>query len=186
MRREVEMIVPEEGAVLRIESYKYGEHFHRMWKKSVVLKSGEPLIIANENVEVVEADGRKWRFPGLTIGCFHRTEWFHTLVVFGEDEHFRFYTHIASPYRYRDGVLSYIDYDLDLKVDRDGRRRWVDREEFEQNRVRYSYPDEVLENIEQAVRRVDRLARERKEPFTLEWVNRWYHRFQSYKFRLME
>ena len=84
------MIVPEEGAVLRIESYKYGEHFHRMWKKSVVLKSGEPLIIANENVEVVEADGRKWRFPGLTIGCFHRTEWFHTLVVFGEDEHFRF------------------------------------------------------------------------------------------------
>lgn len=180
------MIVPEEGAVIRIESYKHGEHLHRIWKKSLVLEKGEPLVIANYNVEVVEADGREWVFPGLTIGRFHRFDWYHTLVVFGEDGNYRFYTHIASPYRYRDGVLSYIDYDLDLVVEKNGARRWVDREEFDQNRVRYSYPDKVVKQIENAVERVDRMACRGEEPFTSGWVSRWYHRFQSYKSRLME
>lgn len=180
------MIVPEEGAVIRIESYKHGERLHRIWKKSVVLEKGEPLIIANYNVEVVEADGREWIFPGLTIGRFHRAAWFHTLVLYGRDGNHRFYTHIASPYRYRDGVLSYIDYDLDLVIEKDGACRWVDREEFDQNRLRYSYPDETLKKIEEAVGCVDRLVRRGEEPFTSGWVNRWYHRFQFYKSRLME
>ena len=48
------MILPEEGAVIRIESYKHGERLHRAWKKSLVLEKGEPLVIANYNVEVVE------------------------------------------------------------------------------------------------------------------------------------
>jgi protein associated with RNAse G/E len=180
------MILPEEGAVIRIESYKHGERLHRAWKKSLVLEKGEPLVIANYNVEVVEADGREWVFSGLTIGRFHRFDWYHTLAVFGKEGNFRLYTHIASPYRYRNGVLSYIDYDLDLVVEQDGERRWVDREEFDQNRVRYSYPDEVVKKIEETVERVDRMARSGEEPFTPEWANRWYHRFQSYKSRLME
>jgi protein associated with RNAse G/E len=180
------MVVPEEGAVIRIESYKHDGRLHRAWKKSVVLKKGEPLIIANYNVEVVEADGREWVFPGLTVGSFHRSAWFHTLVVYGEEGNHRFYTHIASPYRYRDGVLSYIDYDLDLVAEADRMGLWVDQEEFDQNRIRYSYPDEVIQKVEEAVGRVGSLIRSREEPFTSEWVDRWYHRFQSYKSRLME
>lgn len=180
------MFLPEEGTVIRIESYKHGEQLHRTWKKSIVLESGEPLIIANYNVEVVEKDGREWIFPGLTIGRFHRSNWFHTLVMYGKDGPVRFYTHIASPYRYRDGVLFYIDYDLDLVAARDGSYQWVDREEFDRNRVRYDYPDEVLKKIEEAVRHVERLVRRREEPFTSEWVNRCYHRFLSYKSRLLK
>lgn len=177
------------GDIVRIESWKHDGSLHRVWKKSVVLFPGEPLILANLDVEVVESDGREWVSPGLAICQFHRNEWFHTILLFDEQEKpCQYYTNIASPCRIENGVISYIDYDLDMIADVDLRYRWVDQDEFEANRRKMNYPIEVVCQVERAVKRLEERVRRREAPFTPSFVRKWYHQFLLFKekYRLME
>ncbi|HDU1271196.1 TPA: hypothetical protein REU98_002458, partial [Listeria monocytogenes] len=55
------MYLPKEKEIIQIKSYKHNGKLHRTWKKTVVLKSTENIIIGgNDHTLVVEADGRKW------------------------------------------------------------------------------------------------------------------------------
>lgn len=172
----------KKGDVVRIESRKHDGSLHRVWKKSVVLSPGEPLILANHDVEVVESDGQEWVSPGLAICQFHRNEWFHTILLFDEREKpCQYYTNIASPCRIENGVISYIDYDLDMIVDIDFRYRWVDQDEFEANRRKMDYPKDVVYEVERAVKRLEERVRRREAPFTPSFVRKWYHQYLLFK-----
>ncbi|SEN73309.1 DUF402 domain-containing protein [Lihuaxuella thermophila] len=175
----------QSGEIVRIESYKHGKKIHRIWKESVILKHGEPLILANYNAQVVERDGKEWIFPGLSIVHFSSQQWFHTVLLY--DEQFRlknYYCNIASPYQFVDGrpkTLTYIDYDLDLIVEPDLGYRWVDEDEFRENSVRYRYPAGVIEQVKLARRQLVEAIHQREEPFTRDFAQTWYHQYLSLK-----
>jgi protein associated with RNAse G/E len=172
----------EKGDLIRIESLKYGGRLHRIWKGSVVLRAGDPLVLANFNAEVVERDGKEWIFPGLAVCFFSATRWYHTVMLYDDTFHLKeYYCHIASPCRF-DGktkTLSFTDFDLDLIARPDLSFRWVDQDEFEANRIRYSYPKDVVSRIETAKKELERAIRRNEEPFAPEFAEFWYHQFLS-------
>lgn len=172
----------KQGDTIRIESYKHGGTLHRAWKKSVILRSEDPLILANQDVEVVEKDGDEWIFPGLAICRFSRQDWFQTVILYDEEFRLkRYYCHIASPCRIdsESGTLAYIDYDLDLSVGPDLKAEWLDEDEFSENRIRYGYPDEVLKSIAEARRQLEERIHRREEPFSPEFAPYWCKRYLS-------
>lgn len=172
------------GEIVRIESYKHEKQIHRIWKESIILKSGEPLILANYNAQVVEGDGKEWIFPGLSIVHFSSQRWFHTVLLYDEQFHLKnYYCNIASPYQFdcRRKTLTYVDYDLDLIVEPDFGYRWVDEDEFRENSVRYRYPAGVLEQVRLARQQLEETIHRREEPFTHEFAQTWYHQYLSLK-----
>ncbi|MDA8352858.1 MAG: DUF402 domain-containing protein [Firmicutes bacterium] len=173
------------GDRIRIESRKYDGGFHRSWLQSVVLKTQDPLLVANRDVQVTESDGSQWFTKGLAICQFHRDEWFNTIVLFDARGSYRFYCNLASPYTWQQGVLVYTDFDLDLLVEADGSYRWLDREEFEQNRRLYSYPPQLVKRIREAALQLEERVRSGEAPFTPGFVRTGYHLYLSYKNYLM-
>lgn len=173
------------GDILRIESRKHDGTFHRSWKRSVVLDTGEPLLLANKNVEVTESDGRKWVSEGLALCQFHRNRWFNTIVLYSPSGSYRFYCNIASPCLLEGDRLLYTDYDLDLLIESDLSHRWLDRDEYEKNRHRHGYPGEVTRRVAEAVAELETLVTEGREPFTSGFVQTGYHLFLSYEKQLM-
>src|SRR5690606_19380837 len=124
--------------------------FHRLWKASTVLKTGEPLIVANHDAQVVEADGVEHVFPGLAICLFSKMDWFHPVILFDSKERVKkYYVDIASPYEWdeRKKTLKYVDYDLDLIIQPDFSYVWVDQDEYQRNKVLYKYPESVIKRI---------------------------------------
>lgn len=170
---------PYVGSSIRIESYKHDRSLHRAWKQSVILDEKDPFIVANCGTEVTENDGKTWITSELAICQFHRAEWFHTIILFKDKSNYNYYCNIASPYRIDKGILSYIDYDLDLVVDADGNFKWLDYDEFMENKVRYKYPASVLAEIEKAVTRLEERVQKRFDPFNSRFAHLWYHRFLS-------
>ncbi|MFC4077679.1 DUF402 domain-containing protein [Salinithrix halophila] len=173
------------GDILRIESYKHNGKLHRTWERSIVLEGGDPLLLANRNVRVTEADGRQWISRNLAICQFHRTKWFNTIVLFNFRKKYRWYCNIASPCRLEAERLIYTDYDLDLSVDETGKARWLDRNEFEENRRRMAYPQHVIREVKRAAAELDDRFRAGREPFTPAFVQAGYHRYLSYEKQLM-
>jgi protein associated with RNAse G/E len=48
-------------------------------------------------------------------------------------------------------ILSYIDLDIDVTVWPDGRVEVLDRDDFEENTVKFGYPQDVIDKAEAAL-----------------------------------
>ena len=76
------------------------------------------------------------------------------------------YCNINTPPKLEDGVLSYIDLDIDVLVQPDFTYQVLDFDEFEHNARIFGYPDEVRRNVRRAVAEVTLLIEARQFPFT--------------------
>ncbi|WP_176391787.1 DUF402 domain-containing protein [Marininema halotolerans] len=174
------------GEFLRIDSFKHDGGFHRSWNRSLVLDAGEPLLLANHNVHVTEEDGSMWISKGLAICQFHRTRWFNTIVIFnGDNKNPQYYCNIASPCHLEGKRLVYVDYDLDLMVDGTGCARWLDQGEYEVNRHKMNYPEEVVCQVENAQAELQTLFSEGRDPFNSTFVQAGIHRYLPFEKVLM-
>ncbi|SMO76048.1 DUF402 domain-containing protein [Melghirimyces algeriensis] len=174
------------GDIIQIESRKHSGVFHRSWERSIVLNcTDQSLLVANRDVGVTEADGRKWVSKGLALCQFHRNEWFNTILLFSSDGFYRFYCNIAAPFIIENQRLIYTDYDLDLLVEADGSYRWLDQDEFEKNRRLYRYPPHIVTNVMAGVEKLEFNVKNQKDPFNTEFVTNGYHLYLSREHQLM-
>lgn len=170
------------GERIRIESYKYGDRLHRLWKESTVLKIGEPLIVANCNAQVVEADGSERVYPGLAICLFSKVDWFHPVILFDSEERVeKYYVDIASPYEWDQvrKTVRYVDYDLDLIIQPDLSYVWVDQEEYERHASLYHYPESIQKRITAERIRLEQRVKQKQPPFSNDFARHWYRQCQS-------
>ncbi|MGZ5437815.1 MAG: DUF402 domain-containing protein [Pyrinomonadaceae bacterium] len=78
------------------------------------------------------------------------------------------YCNINTPPKLENGVLSYIDLDIDVLVQPDFTYQVLDIDEFEQNAKLFGYPDEVRRDVQRAIAEVTSLIEARQFPFTEE------------------
>lgn len=77
-----------------------------------------------------------------------------------------YYCNVNVPPTFADGVLSYIDLDLDILVEPDFSYRIVDTEEFEQNVAAQNYSADVQVNARKALDELVSLIETKQFPFS--------------------
>ncbi|RKD21140.1 hypothetical protein BEP19_15170 [Ammoniphilus oxalaticus] len=156
---------------------------HRAWDQTMVLHLSDSVLIgANDNVKVTESDGREWRTREPAICTFGRGQWFNTIAMI-RDDGTHYYCNIGSPFSLRNDVLSYIDYDLDVKIYPDLSYVVLDQEEFTLHSQQMNYPAEVTAQVNRAVEEVITWIQEKRGAFQPGFVERWYERFLVMKNR---
>ena len=76
-----------------------------------------------------------------------------------------FYCNINQPPAFDGHVLRYVDLDIDVLVAPDLTYKILDLEDFEENAVRFSYPDDLQANAHRALSEVIELIEARAFPF---------------------
>jgi len=76
-----------------------------------------------------------------------------------------YYCNINLPPTFENGILDYVDLDIDLLVDRQGRVKILDVDEFERNARLFSIPDTVCRSAKLAVDELITLIEKRNFPF---------------------
>ncbi|MBP1930252.1 protein associated with RNAse G/E [Ammoniphilus resinae] len=143
----------------------------------MVLHVSDSVVIgANDNVKVTESDGREWRTREPAICTFGRGQWFNTIAMIREDGIY-YYCNIGSPFTMKHEVLSYIDYDLDVKVYPDMSFVLLDKEEFNLHGQLMNYPPDVVQQVNRAAEEVVAWVHEKRGAFHPGFVERWYERF---------
>ncbi len=77
------------------------------------------------------------------------------------------YCNVTTPPTLAVGEIHYVDLDLDVTVRAGGDIELLDAEEFEEHRLTYGYPPEVVERAWAAVGELSVLARRQQFPFDL-------------------
>ena len=162
---------------LAIQCYKHNGTIHRCWDRGLVLANNEDfIVIAARRAKVVESNGRRWftKEPAVTI--FSKKEWWNVICMFKEDG-VCYYCNIASPSLIDYHMIKYIDYDLDAKLFPDGTIRVLDEKEYQCNKEKYKYSDDLDKVLRYQMKDILKRMENREFPFVDERIKTYYEKY---------
>lgn len=98
------------------------------------------------------------------VMLFPRDAWF-TVNFNAPPERLEVYCDITTVPRWRDGLVTMVDLDLDVIRLRDGETYLDDADEFAEHQVRYGYPPDVVAGAERSAAWLMDAVRDRRPPF---------------------
>ena len=127
------------GQFISVHGYKHNGDLYRRWDKSFVLEiTSDYTVLVNANVIITEITGRKRLTYDPAIWFVFPNKWYNIICML-RDDGIHYYCNIATPFIYDQGVIKYIDYDLDIKVFPNRTYKLLDLKEFRQNSKRWGY-----------------------------------------------
>lgn len=152
--------------LITINSRSYDGSIRRSWQCETLHQEGSELLFLGTFAADVKHKELGLICSGtLSYEYYWLDRWYNVFAFFEPDGRFRnYYCNINMPPALKDSELDYIDLDLDVVVWPDGSIVTLDREEYENNALLYSYPAEVKDQAENALEEVLRLANERLLP----------------------
>ena len=163
---------------LDIISYKHDGELHRVWKNvDKLYEDKEQLILLNNEVDVIDGDGRKWKTREPAICYFFKKYWFNVICMMRNDDIY-YYCNLSSPYVVDMEGVKYIDYDLDIKLFPNGEILELDRDEFELNSKNFHYSENVKNIIEKNLIILKDMIKSKVDPFNKDCIYDWYNQFK--------
>jgi len=81
-----------------IISYKHDGELHRVWRNVVKIYEDEhKTIIINNEVKVIDGDGRRWKTREPAVCYFFKNYWFNIISMIKRDK-IVYYCNLSSPY----------------------------------------------------------------------------------------
>jgi protein associated with RNAse G/E len=134
------------------------------------------FIVASTRTRVIENDGRRWFSKEPAVSFFSKDKWFNVIAMI-KQEGIIYYINIASPTIVSDGMLRYIDYDLDFKLYPDGRIVTLDEGEHARHCNQYQYSPELKKVIQLAGAHIMTLLKSKSYPFDDKLIKDIYQKF---------
>ncbi len=167
------------GDRLTIHCYKHNGKIHRTWDEATVLEiNDDVLICANNKTKVTENDGRSHKTNEPAVMFFYKKSWFNVIGQLKKHGLF-YYCNIASPYLIDNGIIKYIDYDLDLRVFPDGGFRVLDRNEYNYHKKIMKYSDDLDLILKSELSKLIEMKRAESGPFTPGEVDKYYEIYKN-------
>jgi hypothetical protein len=171
------------GDKLQVHCYKHDGTLHRVCEEATVLDiTDEMLVCANYKTAISEKDGHskyhKYRTKEAAILFFYKNEWFNIIGQM-KDRGLYFYCNIASPYIIDDGLIKYIDYDLDLRVFPNGAFKVLDRNEYRFHKKKMNYSADLEKVIEYELSKLINLKKEGRTPFDKNTILYYYKIYEK-------
>lgn len=136
-----------------INARKYDGAIHRSWQADLVGRDGSLLVFKGVFERAVEHPDLGVIAAGtVSVEYYWTDRWYNVFRFHDPDGAFRnYYCNVNLPPVPGDGVLDYVDLDIDILVGPDLTARVLDREEFEANATRFGYPDATVGRALQTV-----------------------------------
>lgn len=171
-----------------IKSFKHNGHIHRLWEQNWLVpewrladaqREESAMVVINRQTPIQEASGKQWVSRVPAVSFFLPGQWFNVVALIEEDG-VRYYCNIASPPYRQEGVITYIDYDLDVIRTIDESRYVVDQDEYERHKSLYHYPQLVQNKVQEGLYTVLDRIDHNKSPFHDDTVMAYYRSWCAY------
>ena len=175
------------GDKLQIHCYKHDGTFHRTCDEATILDiKDDVLVCANYKTKITENSGQgkyhKYFTKEPAIMFFYKDNWFNIIGQMKTKGLF-YYCNIASPYIIDDGIIKYIDYDLDLRVFPDGAFKVLDRNEYRYNKKRMHYSEDLEKVIEHELSRLIEMKKWGIGPFDKNKIKYYEEIYEKIRYR---
>ena len=146
---------------------KYDQQLHYEWSSHVIEETDDYVLLYAGPGRTLRhhTRGACYTYDSHSLECFMRHEGFTLQLDLEQDGTMRGYSNIGLPPTITDETIHFVDLDVDLVARQPGEWQLVDEEEFDINRVRYGYPDSLIEQVWQTVDDVKNRIQHQQFPF---------------------
>jgi len=136
-----------------INSRKYDQSIRRTWVCELIEQTDELLVFVGEFERDVEHPGLGSISRGtLSYEYYWLDRWYNIFRFHEPSGAFRnFYCNISMPPLFANGVLDYVDLDIDLLVWPGSEYEVLDMEEYEENALKFGYSPATRTNASRAL-----------------------------------
>ncbi|HSB29581.1 MAG TPA: DUF402 domain-containing protein [Pyrinomonadaceae bacterium] len=163
----------EDSKRIIVQTYKYDGAEHRQWPARIS-KFDSPLLVLEAAFDQdIQHDLLGTIASGtLSTEFYWLDRWYNIFRFCEPDQRLKsFYCNINAPPSFNGEILSYVDLDIDVLVQPDLSYQVLDLEDFKRNSQLYSYPAQVRENVQRALRELIGLIETREFPFAVQRPN---------------
>lgn len=153
--------------IILINSKKFDGRICKSWQVELIKQENSLLIFKGVfDREIRHHDLGFIRRGTISYEYYWLDCWFNIFKFYEPDGVFRnFYCNINLPPELKNGVLEYVDLDIDVIVWKDFSMNILDLDEFEKNSKDYNYPEELKKNADLALVSVIKNIENRRFPF---------------------
>ena len=170
---------PDNHSIVKIESLKHDGSLNRRWEENTILFVDSYQIIGmNHRTLMTDYLGRQSYTIQPALFYFDRQSWFNIVYIFAGSAGF-YYCNISSPCSYENGIMQYIDYDIDIVVQQDLSYRVIDVDEYVLNCKTYHYSKEIQHQIIDAVHQLEEMIVQENIPFQKPFIEKWQQAFRN-------
>lgn len=156
-----------QSKTVNVISRKFDLSIRRTWRCRLIEQSGPLITLIGEFDRDIEHPDLGLIHRGtISHEYFWLDRWYNVFRFHEPDGKLRnFYCNINLPPKFENGVLDYVDLDIDVIVWPDFTAKTVDLDEFESNSVLYSYPESVRLEAFAALAEIKGIIATREFPF---------------------
>lgn len=138
---------PDSSRIYSVNSRKFDGTIRRSWTCEFVSKDSEKIDLVGSFEQRVEHPDLGIIEAGtISHERFYFNRWYNYFVFEHAAETLRnYYINICMPPEVGDDTIDYVDLDIDVILWPDGRWQTLDLEEFEANRRKFAYPDDIAD-----------------------------------------
>jgi protein associated with RNAse G/E len=147
------------GDIVTINSRKYDGTIRRSWTCRFVSQEDSLLVFEGEfESEVSHPDLGLIAAGSRSLEYYWLDRWYNVFRFYEPTGEFRnLYCNVNMPPTVENGVLDYVDLDIDVVVWPDGAAKVLDEDDFEANAETYDYPESVRAAAIDALAEIKRL-----------------------------
>lgn len=133
-----------------INSRKFDKSIQRSWKADLIEQQNSLLVFVGVfNETVTHPFLGVIRRGTVSFEYYWLDEWFNVFRFHEPEGELRnFYCNLNMPPVFQNGVLDYVDLDIDIIVWKDFSYEIHDLDDFEKNSKKYNYPDALKNTVE--------------------------------------
>lgn len=167
-----------EVMAIKIIARKHDRSFHRSWEYNTILVENETEIIGvNNKTLVTNKDLSTFTTKNRSLFYFSKESWFNIIHIDDEKAPY-YYCNISSPFEKEGDTLTYIDYDIDIKVDSHYNYEILDLDEYEINRKFYNYSTQLDKRIRKSMKELIKKLNNKELIFLQEKLNAYYKEYE--------
>lgn len=147
------MFQGKENKIVRINSRKYDGRIRHSWEAQLIGRDNSLLsFIAVFDKTIVHSKLGKIAAKTISYEYYWLESWFNIFRFHEPDGTLRnFYCNVNMPPQYGNGILDYVDLDLDLLVWTDHKFEVLDQDEFIENSLKYKYPQTIIDKANKSI-----------------------------------
>lgn len=162
---------------LTVQSYKHDGSMHRIWSNLFeVIKNEDYIVVAGNNIEVIEHNFHFWKEKEPTIMIFFFKLRYNVSASI-KNEKIKYYVNLASPSLQNKNIIKYVDYDLDIKLFPDRLIKVVDEKEYLKHKVLYGYNDDIDHILQYNLNEIKKKMINKEFPFIDSEIKKLYNNY---------
>lgn len=133
---------------ITVNSRKYDQSIRRSWKCELMEQSGKMLVFGGIFADdVTHTDLGYIKRGTISYEYYWLDRWYNVFRFHEPNGEFRnYYCNINMPPKFANGVLDYVDLDIDVLVWPGSTYKILDEAEYEENALKFEYPEAVRSN----------------------------------------